>query len=98
VKRVCVFCGSSFGVRAEYRQAAAETGAAIGRRGLALVYGGGYVGLMRVAADAALRAGADVIGVITLALKDWELAHEGLTQLHVVRTMHDTNGRLSWRS
>ncbi|HEX3149565.1 MAG TPA: TIGR00730 family Rossman fold protein [Gemmataceae bacterium] len=89
MKRVCVFCGSSSGVRAEYTHAAAETGDLIARRGLGLVYGGGHVGLMGVVADAALRAGGSVVGVITQALKDREVAHDGLTELHTVRTMHE---------
>jgi len=95
VNRVCVFCGSSTGVRAEYAGAAAELGTLIARRGLDLVYGGGHVGLMGVAADAALRAGAEVIGVITQALKDREVAHDGLSQLHVVRTMHERKARMA---
>jgi uncharacterized protein (TIGR00730 family) len=89
MKRVCVFCGSSSGARAEYARAAAETGELVARRGLGLVYGGGHVGLMGVVADAALRAGGEVIGVITHALKDREVAHAGLTELHEVRTMHE---------
>ena len=89
MKRVCVFCGSSSGARAEYTRAAAETGQVIARRGLGLVYGGGHVGLMGVAADAALRAGGEVIGAITHALRDREIGHDGLTELHVVRTMHE---------
>jgi uncharacterized protein (TIGR00730 family) len=89
MNRVCVFCGSSSGARAEYALAAAQTGELIARRRLGLVYGGGHVGLMGVVADAALRAAGEVIGVITQALKDREVAHEGLTDLHVVRTMHE---------
>ena len=89
MNRVCVFCGSSSGARAAYARAAAETGELIARRGLGLVYGGGHVGLMGVVADAALRAGGSVVGVITQALKDREVAHDGLTELHVVRTMHE---------
>jgi len=89
MNRVCVFCGSSAGARAEYARAAAETGELIARRGLGLVYGGGHVGLMGVVADAALRTGGRVVGVITQTLKDHEVAHTGLTELHVVRTMHE---------
>jgi uncharacterized protein (TIGR00730 family) len=89
MNRVCVFCGSSSGARAEYTHAAAETGELIARRRLGLVYGGGQVGLMGVVADAALRAGGAVVGVITQALKDREVAHDGLSELHVVRTMHE---------
>ncbi|HJZ92139.1 MAG TPA: TIGR00730 family Rossman fold protein [Gemmataceae bacterium] len=89
MNRVCVFCGSSLGARSEYSHAAAETGALLAGRGLALVYGGGHVGLMGVVADAALRAGGSVIGVITQALVDREVAHSGLTELHIVHTMHE---------
>ena len=95
MNRVCVFCGSSTGGRAEYTQAAAETGELLARRGLGLVYGGGHVGLMGVAADAALRAGGSVIGVITQALQDREVAHDGLTELYVVRTMHERKARMA---
>ena len=98
MKRVCVFCGSSPGARAEYAHAAAETGALIARRGLGLVYGGGCVGLMGIAADAALRAGGEVVGVITQALKDREVAHAGLSELHIVRTMHERKALMAARS
>lgn len=95
MNRVCVFCGSSAGVRAEYTHAAAETGELIARRGLALVYGGGHVGLMGIVADAALRAGGQVIGVITQALLTREVGHTGLSELHVVRTMHERKATIA---
>jgi uncharacterized protein (TIGR00730 family) len=95
MNRVCVFCGSSSGGRAEYTHAAAETGELIAARGLGLVYGGGHVGLMGVTADAALRAGGEVVGVITKALQDREVAHTGLTELQVVRTMHKRKARMA---
>ncbi|HKB05618.1 MAG TPA: TIGR00730 family Rossman fold protein [Gemmataceae bacterium] len=95
MRRVCVFCGSSAGARAEYAQAAAATGELLVARGMGLVYGGGHVGLMGVLADAALRAGGEVLGVITQALQDREVAHTGLTDLHVVRTMHERKARLA---
>jgi uncharacterized protein (TIGR00730 family) len=95
MRRVCVFCGSSTGVRAEYAQAAAETGRLIAARGLGLIYGGGHVGLMGVAADAVLNAGGQVFGVITQALKDREVAHTGLTELHVARTMHERKAQMA---
>src|SRR5262249_9363103 len=79
MNRVCVFCGSSLGARSEYSHAAAETGALLAGRGLALVYGGGHVGLMGVVADAALRAGGSGVGVITQALVDREGPRSGLT-------------------
>jgi uncharacterized protein (TIGR00730 family) len=89
VKRVCVFCGSSPGARPSYRDAAATLGTAIARRGLGLVYGGAHVGLMGVVADAALAAGGDVIGVLPRALQEKELAHQGLSALYVVESMHE---------
>jgi uncharacterized protein (TIGR00730 family) len=84
-----VFCGSSSGGRPSYADAARLVGETLARRGTRLVYGGGRVGLMRVVADAALRAGGEVVGVIPEALVARELAHTGLTQLHVVRSMHE---------
>ena len=88
VKRVCVFCGSSVGARAVYAEAAREMGRLIASKGIALVYGGGNVGLMGVIADAALEAGGEVVGVIPRALADREIAHTGLTTLHIVDSMH----------
>ncbi|MFN8899039.1 MAG: TIGR00730 family Rossman fold protein [Pseudomonadota bacterium] len=86
--RVCVYCGSRHGVRASYAAAARAIGAEIGRRGWQLVYGGGRVGLMGEAADAALAAGARVVGVIQQTLREREVGHLGLHELHVVPTMH----------
>jgi uncharacterized protein (TIGR00730 family) len=87
--RICVFCGSLAGCRSDYRTAAQLAGATIARRGAGLVYGGGHVGLMGVVADAALAAGGEVIGVIPAGLAERELAHPGLTRLHVVNSMHE---------
>jgi uncharacterized protein (TIGR00730 family) len=89
ITSLCVFCGSSSPVGAVYREAAVELGAAIARRGLRLVYGGGRVGLMGLLADAALAAGGQVVGVIPEFLRGLEVAHTGLTELRVVPTMHD---------
>jgi uncharacterized protein (TIGR00730 family) len=89
LKRVCVFCGSSSGFDPVYAKAAAETGALLAQRGIELVYGAGNVGLMGVVADACLRNGGRVIGVIPKLLEEKELAHRGLTELHVVRSMHE---------
>ncbi len=86
---ICVYCGSNAGVRPAYAEAARGLGALLGARGLGLVYGGGKVGLMGVLADAALAAGAEVIGVIPRAMVERELAHEGLTELRVVASMHE---------
>jgi uncharacterized protein (TIGR00730 family) len=88
MKRVCVFCGSSTGIRTVYREAARALGIALAQRGEELVFGGGRVGLMGVLADAVLAAGGRAIGVIPEALVAKELAHRGLTELRVVDSMH----------
>jgi uncharacterized protein (TIGR00730 family) len=88
MKRVCVFCGSSAGLRADYTHAAEALAAAMTQRRLGLVYGGGNVGLMGKTADAMLKAGGEVIGVIPQSLVAREVAHRGLTELRVVDTMH----------
>jgi uncharacterized protein (TIGR00730 family) len=89
MKRVCVFCGSKTGNDPVYAESARQLGRLLARRGLGLVFGGGHVGLMGVLADAILGAGGEAIGVIPQGLEERELAHEGLTQLHVVATMHE---------
>ncbi len=88
MRRLCVFCGSSSGNGEVYAASARRLGESLAARGLVLVYGAGHVGLMGVLADAVLGAGGEVIGVIPQALVDKELAHRGLTKLHVVETMH----------
>ncbi len=87
VQRVCAFLSSSDGVPA-HAQAIRELAAELARRQLVLVYGGAHRGLMGLLADAALAAGGAVIGVIPRALVELEVAHRGLTELHVVDTMH----------
>jgi uncharacterized protein (TIGR00730 family) len=89
MKRICVFCGSSPGRRPEYCAAAEELAAELVRRNIGLVYGGGNVGLMGIIADAVLRAGGDVQGVIPEHLMALEVGHKGLTKLHVVHSMHE---------
>ena len=89
MKRICVFCGSSPGARPEYRAAAEVLGEELVLRRIALVYGGGKVGLMGILADAVLRAGGEVTGVIPESLRGREVAHLGLTKLHVVGSMHE---------
>lgn len=89
VRRVCVFCGASSGRSPAYAEAAAAFGVALARRGLGLVFGGGRVGLMGAVADGALGAGGEAIGVIPQSLVDRELAHGGLTELHVVGSLHE---------
>ncbi len=88
VRAVCVFCGSSSGIRGKYAEAARRLGEALAGRGLGVVTGAGHVGLMGVLADATLVAGGRVVGVIPQALVERELAHRGLSELHVVETMH----------
>ena len=87
--RVCVFCGASSGRRPGYAEAARSFGEELARRGIGLVYGGGRVGLMGAVADGALAAGGEAIGVIPQELVDRELAHTGLTQLHIVGSLHE---------
>jgi hypothetical protein len=89
VTSVCVFAGSSAGARHEYRLAAVELGRVLAARGIGLVYGGARVGLMGAVADAVLDNGGRAIGVIPRALVDKEVAHTGLTDLHVVTSMHE---------
>jgi len=84
-----VFCGSSIGAKPLYRDVAVEDGRAIALRQVGLVYGGGGIGLMGALADAVLAAGGQVIGVIPQALASKELAHPNLTELRIVRTMHE---------
>jgi uncharacterized protein (TIGR00730 family) len=95
MQSVCVFCGSSFGDKPIYRELAERLGRTLANRGLTLVYGGGNVGLMGVVADAALEAGGRVIGVIPQALVDWEVAHDGLTELIVVQSIHERKARMA---
>ena len=89
MKRICVFCGSSPGASPAYAAAAAQLGTTLAKRGLGLVYGGASVGLMGVLADAALEAGGSVVGVIPAGLAHKEIAHEGLTALRIVGSMHE---------
>jgi uncharacterized protein (TIGR00730 family) len=93
-KRVCVFCGSNAGSRPEYSAAAREVGKELARRGVEMVYGGGSVGLMGVAADAALAAGGKVIGIIPRGLRTRELVHEGVTSIIEVESMHARKSRM----
>jgi uncharacterized protein (TIGR00730 family) len=89
MKSICVYCGSSPGLRKEYQTAAAQLGEMLAHRKITMVYGGGNVGLMGIAADAALSAGGTVIGVMPEALVRKEVAHRGLTELRVVKSMHE---------
>jgi hypothetical protein len=89
MKSICVYCGSNFGERGSYLEAAQNLGAEMAECGITLVYGGGNVGLMGTVADSVLAAGGKVIGVIPQALVDKEVAHTGLSDLRVVSSMHE---------
>jgi len=89
IRSLCIFCGSSSGLKSEYAAAAEDMGRLLGERGVRVVYGGGNVGLMGVLADAALAAGGEVIGVIPQMLVDKELAHRHVTDLRIVGSMHE---------
>ena len=91
---VCVYCGSATGNRTEYVKAARDLGALLGNRQIRLIFGGGSVGLMGVLADAVLDAGGKVTGVIPRGLRTAELAHEGLTEIIEVDTMHARKQRM----
>jgi hypothetical protein len=95
---VCVYCGSRPGTRPAYQVLAQALGTAIGRRGWQLVYGGGRAGLMGQVAEAALAAGARVVGVIPESLMRLEVGHAGLSELHVVQTMHQRKQMMAERS
>lgn len=89
LKSVCVFCGSQTGKNIKFREAAEEVGQVIAQKGMRLVFGGGHVGLMGIAADACLALGGEVIGVIPKSLQQKELAHNRLSELRVVDSMHE---------
>ncbi len=87
--RLCVFCGSNAGAAPAFAEAAARLGSALASREIGLVYGGGNVGLMGILADSVIEHGGEVIGVIPEFLERAEVAHRGLTELHVVASMHE---------
>lgn len=89
MQKFCVFCGSNPGGEPAYSEAAVNVGRLIASRGGRLVYGGGRVGLMGSVANAALEAGGEVIGVMPRSLVEKEIAHTGLTKLHIVESMHE---------
>jgi uncharacterized protein (TIGR00730 family) len=95
MESVCVFCGSSGGANPGYREAARRLGEVLAESGITLVYGGGHVGLMGEVADAVLRAGGRVTGVIPRALMEREVGHRGLSDLMVVETMHQRKARMA---
>jgi hypothetical protein len=95
LRRICVFCGSSVGNSPAYAEAARGFAREVARRGIGLVYGGGAVGLMGIAADAALAAGAEVIGVIPYGLLRREVGHGGGVEMHIVDTMHERKAKMA---
>jgi uncharacterized protein (TIGR00730 family) len=88
IRNVAVFCASANGSKSVYKAAAEELGQALAARNIGLIYGGSNVGLMKAVAEAAMAANGTVIGVIPEVLVDLEVAHHGITELHVTRTMH----------
>ncbi|WP_349370338.1 TIGR00730 family Rossman fold protein [Salinarimonas sp.] len=95
MRRICVFCGSNPGHDPAYRAAAVALGETLAARGIGLVYGGASVGLMAVVADTVLAAGGEVLGVIPQMLVDKEIAHAGLSELHVVDSMHARKAKMA---
>ncbi len=93
--RICVYLGSSPGNNPLYREEAEQFGTLLARRGIGLVYGGGMVGLMGVIADAVCAAGGEVIGIIPEALRAREHDHPGISELHVVQTMHERKAMMA---
>jgi len=95
MKRICVYCGSNPGRRPDYTRAARHLGALLAELDLGLVYGGANIGVMGAIANAALAGGAEVIGVIPRALATREVAHSGLSDLHVVESMHERKAKMA---
>jgi uncharacterized protein (TIGR00730 family) len=95
VQSICVFCGSSQGNDPAYEDAAHSLGETLAEAGITLVYGGGHVGLMGVVANAALASGGEAVGVIPRSLVEREISHNGLTDLHVVGSMHERKAMMS---
>lgn len=92
--RVCVYCASSRGIDQRYADTARDVGTQLAARGIGLVYGGAKVGLMGTCADAALAAGGEVVGVIPAGLETREVAHRGLSALHVTGSMHERKQKM----
>ncbi|MGZ8351040.1 MAG: LOG family protein [Allosphingosinicella sp.] len=95
MRRLAVYCGSSIGTDPAYAETARALGVEMALRGIGLVYGGGRLGLMGVVADAVMEAGGEAHGVIPQALIELEVAHTGLTELHIVQTMHERKARMT---
>jgi uncharacterized protein (TIGR00730 family) len=94
LRRVAVFCGSAYGTNPAFRAEASALGSAIAQAGMGLVHGGACRGLMGVVADSALAGGAEVIGVLPEVLRGREIAHDGLTRLELVPSMHERKARI----
>jgi uncharacterized protein (TIGR00730 family) len=94
IHSLAVFCGSRVGVNPAYADAGRALGRSLGQAGIRLVYGGGRIGIMGVVADAVLEAGGSVLGVIPEFLKQWEVAHENVTEMVVTDSMHTRKRRL----
>ncbi|MCW1238491.1 LOG family protein [Bacillus pretiosus] len=92
---ICVFCGSNYGESEEYKKAAEKLGEFLGKKNTTLIYGGGKVGLMGSVANSALQAGGNVVGIIPEFLRDKEIAHQGLTDLIVVDSMHSRKQKMN---
>ncbi|MEO6547792.1 MAG: TIGR00730 family Rossman fold protein, partial [Ferruginibacter sp.] len=95
MKHLSIFCGSSMGNKISFRKAANQLGKAMAKRNIDLVYGGANVGLMGVIADAVLAAGGKAIGILPIFLQEKELAHQGLTELILVETMHERKTKMN---
>ena len=98
MKSIGVFCGANHGTNPVYQEAASKLGRLMAQQGIMLVYGAGNVGLMGTIADAVLAEGGKAVGVIPQSLVDREVAHTGLTELHVVQTMHERKAMMAARS
>lgn len=95
MRRLAVYCGSSMGTNPRFAAVARALGVEMADRGIGLVYGGGRLGLMGVVADAVIEAGGETYGVIPQALIDLEVAHTGLTELHIVASMHERKAMMT---
>ena len=95
MNRICVFCGSKTGNSPLFLEAATELGRFLAERGLDLVYGGASIGLMGAVADSVMAGGGRVVGVIPEAMASKEVAHEGLTEMHVVSSMHERKSMMA---
>jgi len=95
LRRVCIFCGASYGTRTAYRDVAQTFTRLLVESGIGIVYGGSSNGLMGIVADAALAAGGEVIGVLPRSMIDREIDHKGLTTMHLVDTLHERKAKMA---